>query len=287
MSFGEVDAAGNIFEKTWWLLQSGWFWAKQTAQGDHTTIAACGGMDRDYSERFVARVCVGPTRAVKPVPSVELAARALRVARRVLGDLPYEVSYSGEDRVRFVVMDDGEFGPFERHHLEVFGSGLLDLRWGLHMAVIDEVADPLPLGEVVAVIRRVHQVTQGSEYRNLYSKRLSEKRRRHDWRIGVTGRMSSAKGQVEWHSLDVPGSDSFARAKNRYAYCPSIGFAADRLLSRKPDEPVQAVVRPVLEELLMHAGYLDVPNSVAAIVAHHQLDSPTRPALAPAEPPAP
>ncbi|MGI3203115.1 hypothetical protein ACRJ4W_41920 [Streptomyces sp. GLT-R25] len=112
MSFGEVDAAGNIFEKTWWLLQSGWLWAKQTVKGDHTTIAACGGMDRDYSERFVARVCVGPTRAVKPLPSVELAAHALGVARKVLGDMPYEVSYSGEDRVRFVVMDDGEFGPF-------------------------------------------------------------------------------------------------------------------------------------------------------------------------------
>ncbi|MCX4976257.1 hypothetical protein [Streptomyces sp. NBC_00620] len=281
MSFGEVDAAGNIFEKTWWLLQSGWRWGKQTVQGDHSTIAGCGGMERDYSQRFVARVCVAPTRAVKPVPAVDLAARALVVAREVFGDLPYMVDYSGEDLVRFVVMDDGgEFGPFQRHQLEVFGSGLLDLHWGLHMAVVNEVADPLPLAEVVAVIGRVHRVVQGSVYRNLYRKRWSEKRRRHDWRIGVSGRISTIKGQVVWQTLDVPGSDSFARAERRYADCPRIGFAAERLLSRKPDEAAITIVRPVLEELLMHAGYLDVKGSVAAIVAHHQLDAPPRPALA-------
>ncbi|MFJ3778294.1 hypothetical protein ACIPX0_42105 [Streptomyces sp. NPDC090075] len=280
MSFGEVDAAGNIFEKAWWLLQSGWRWGKRTVQGDHYTIAPCGGMERDYSDRFVARVCVAPTRVVKPIESVDLAARAQVVAREVFGESPYEVDYAGDEQVRFVVEDDGEFGVFSRHQLDVHGSGLLDLRWGLRMAVVDMVADPLRLAEVAAVIQRLHTVVQGSAYRNLYRKRWSEKRRRHDWRIGVSGSISTIKGQVVWERLDVPGSDSFARASRRYANCPHIGFAAGQLLSRKQDEATIAILRPVLEELLMHAGYLDARQSVAVIVAHHQLDVPPRPALA-------
>ncbi|MFD4530377.1 hypothetical protein ACFWP7_42020 [Streptomyces sp. NPDC058470] len=279
MSFGEVDAAGNIFEKTLWLLRSGWHWGKRTVQGDHYTIAPCGGMERDYADRFVVRVCVAPTRAVKPIEPVDLAARAQVVAREIFGELPYEVDYSGEGLVRFAVFDDGEFGRFNRHQLEVYGSGLLDLRWGLHMEVVDQVADPLPLAEVAAVIRRVHAVVQGSGYRNLYRKRLSEKRRRHDWRVGVSGSRSTIKGQVVWETLDVPGSDSFARASRRYADCPRIGFAAERLLSRKQGEAPITIVQPVVEELLMHAGYLDARESAAAIVAHHQLDSSSRPAL--------
>ncbi|MEW2046614.1 hypothetical protein [Streptomyces sp. NPDC005476] len=286
MSFGEVDAAGNIFTKMWWLLQSGWCWGKRTVEGDHYTIAPCGGMERDYSDRFVVRVCVAPTRAVRPIDPVDLAARAQVVAREVFGEMPYEVDYSGDEQVRFVVKDDGEFGVFSRHQLDVYGSGLLDLRWGLRMAVVDMVADPLPLAEVAAVIRRVHALLHGSAYRNLYRKRWSEKRRRHDWRIGVSGSISTIKGQVVWERLDVPGSDSFARASRRYANCPHIGFAAGRLLSRKQDEAPITILRPVLEELLMHAGYLDARGSVAAIVAHHQLDAPARPVLTTNEPPA-
>jgi len=51
-------------------------------------------------------------------------------------------------------------------------------------------------------------------------------------------------------------------------------------LSRKPDEPALAVVRPVLEELLMHAGYLNAPACAAVITAHLQLDAAPTPALA-------
>ncbi|MCM2417665.1 hypothetical protein [Streptomyces sp. RKAG293] len=261
-------------------VRAAWGWGREKARGDHHAITGAGGMGRGHTGRFVVQVCVAPSRMVKPVPSTAFPARANALAREVFGELPYTVDYSGPIMARFVVKGPPEYVAHQLHQLVVHATGLVDLSWGLTMGVVDEVADPLPVTEVVGVVVRLHGVVQGAVYRNLYRKRRGENRRRLDWRIGVTGTTSTNNGQVGWTRLDIPGSDAFTKAENRWPDCPMNGFAADRLLSRKCTAPTRDVVRPMLEELLLHAGYMDAHACVEVIEPLLGLDTAPRPALA-------
>lgn len=257
MIFGSIDSAAKDAASIFRGLRAGGAWFAQKTRGDHSAISACYGMDHPYAHRFAARVCAAPSRAVKPLPDGDFPARAQAVALRVLENLQYVADYSGPDLVRFVVKDGVEQRRSQRHLLEVRSSGLIDLRWGLEGTIQGDEAGPLPLTEVIGVIHRIHRVVQGAEYRNLHQQRVGETRRRVDWRIGITGTVSTDTGQVPWTCLDVLAAGTMDKAENRWPYCPSTGFAASSLQSLKPRGPAGLILRAVLESMFSHAGYLN------------------------------
>ncbi|WP_146175013.1 hypothetical protein [Umezawaea tangerina] len=237
---------------------------KRVSGGDHSAIQAAKPVHHTTQGRFWLFVAVAPTRAPKQLQRGDFGSWAKRLASLVLPE-PFELDYFDGDLARFLVpaLDTPSLAM---HILDVHRSGLVDLRWGLDMPVVDGAAE-LPLAEVMTVLHRVLDVARQDAFRALCKKRWAGSRRRLDWRVGLAPHVSDQGGQVPWSKIVFPGREPEFRAANRWTPCPPEGYGAERLRSVRPNVKPQAVIEPVLRDLLAVAGYLGVDDCVSDVLA--------------------
>ncbi|GIG02105.1 hypothetical protein [Catellatospora citrea] len=239
---------------------------RHVAHGDHLAIQGTPLLGQDGS-RFALTVALAPSRSAKPLPVAEFPDKALACAQVVLPHEAIECDYSGPELARFTVADQTPSPMYRhRHILSVHRTGLVVLIWGLDMAITLPQAVTLPLDEAAAVFDRMHTFARSPEFQGLHTRRLAEGIRRLDWRIGLSRAVSTNDGQVPWNGVRAPGRTPAARAVGQYPSCPGDGYAAAGLRSVKPSEPLPNVFRPVLEELLVSAGYTGVRECVTDVL---------------------
>ncbi len=202
---------------------AGWFLDRAQAaiaslKADHTSIERCSGMQNAYGYRFRLRVGIAPNRTALPLSITERASRAYSVAALIFRDAERCVDYAGNELVRIEVRENAIAGERFIHQLEVHPTGLVDLQWRLNCIAAEGRNDPLPLREVLAVVRRMHHLSRTSAFHGLHQPRRFEPRRRVDWRFGISPRAVDPVGvSFNWERLDVPGSESFRRAERIYS----------------------------------------------------------------------
>ncbi|MGH3428766.1 MAG: hypothetical protein ACRDQZ_14570, partial [Mycobacteriales bacterium] len=113
-------------------------------------------------------IAVAPSRSPKQVPPEAFADRALAVAREILPE-SFNPSWSDGDLARFTVSDPapGKLFP-NRHILNIYRAGLLDLQWGLNMVTDTDGDTLLSLSEIRSAIRKVHKVVQNEYFRTMW-----------------------------------------------------------------------------------------------------------------------
>ncbi len=242
---------------------------------DHQAIAGVHPF-RPASVRFSLTVGVSPSRTPCRLDPVRFTERAHACARLILERLSFTVDHSSSELVRFAVPDTDPSGARnDLHQLAIYPTGLVELQWGMDVTFQGSNEAILALDEVVDVLTLMHRVSRHPSFHALRQVRRTEKYRRLDWRVGLTPSIATnERGTIYWTGLRATGQLPGGRSENQRPWCPIDGYAASRLRSIKPSTPAGTLFRPVLEQLLVDAGYLDVGNCVT-----EALESPSRPAL--------
>lgn len=235
-------------------------WFKRQVTPDHLPITGFpqGRPDRHYPAFFVF-AAVAPSHTPKPLPAIDFVDRARELVEEAFpGDFRREPDYSGPGYggcrlVRYKRVVDGV--SFAERLINIHSTGLVTLQW----IIAAPPSTALPLADAVAAVHRLHRAVQGSTFRNLHQRRRLAGWRHIDWRIGVNGQAASPEDNdiVSWTEIITPGLVPQQRTTDPYPSCPSTGYAADQLASRRRSAKLDEILTPVLEELLHSGGYVD------------------------------
>jgi hypothetical protein len=115
-----------------------------------------------------------------------------------------------------------------------------------------------PLISVLDVARPlvtfVEAVRRGS-YKRLF--RASQARRRRlDWHVTLSNAITDDKGWLPWAALVFPGQEPRARASQMIPPPPGPGLGQRQLRHLRQATPAQAILKPVLDDLIVQSGYL-------------------------------
>lgn len=241
-------------------LPSLWRWSSQRVSGDHLAITGAKAVHHVTHGRFWLYVAVAPSRAPKWLSGPEFVQRARDLAKLALPE-PFEARSSEGERAVFVVPHP-DTPSCALHVLEVHRSGLIDLQWGLNMEIESRVAT-LPVDEVVAALDRMIAVARHDAFRGLHKPRWGERLRRLDWRVGLAPAISDSEGQIPWSRIATNGRQPDDRADNYFAPCPANGYAHDAMRSVKPSVRPGKMIEPVLQDILVSAGFVGIDHCVA------------------------
>jgi hypothetical protein len=235
-------------------------WLKRQVTPDHLPITGFpqGRPDRHYPAFFVF-AAVAPSHTPKPLPAIDFVDRARELVEETFPeDFRREPDYSGPGYggcrlVRYKRVVDGV--SFAERLINIDSTGLVTLQW----IITAPPSTSLPLTDAVAAVHRLHRAVQGSTFLNLHQRRRLAGWRHIDWRIGVNGQAASPEDSdiVSWTEIITPGLVPQQRTTDPYPSCPSIGYAADQLASRRRSAKLDEILTPVLEELLHSGGYVD------------------------------
>ena len=244
----------------------------QRLQPDHRPIGQCPNLQRFQGDRVVMMVGVAPTRSAKQVSTSAFVRAAQQVGEAVFVGLTPTTDFSGTDRVRLKIHDRSDPVSTPQHILEFYPSGFMFLRWGLDVAGGPAGIGPFPISEFIQVLRRVHSVVQLPAYQQLHGRRIGEKRRRLDWRVGASGSLSTPNGSVTVDEFDTPHAGEFKRAERHDLLCQPAGFAPGELTGLKPTAPIEKMIRPIIEDMLANSGFLDPRGAADVIMTDHEAD---------------
>ncbi|SRR5579883_1704052 len=276
MTGGPLEAAAAKYAAP--VAKESWKWGRrlyQQLKPDHQAIGQCPNLGRDHYERVVMLVGVAPSRSAKRLKTSDYVHSAHQVADAIFTDMTAKTDYTGRDRVRLLVEDIDGAARSDLHRLEIYPSGFMLLQWGLDLTVRDDTIGPFPVSQFIRVLRRVHSVVQMSAFQDVHARRLGERRRRLDWRIGISCGVSAPNGSGHLYvsEFDTPRAADFRRAVRHDLSCPPTGFAPQELMGLKPTAPfATTVLRPVIEDLMANAGCIDPHGSTEAIMTDHEAD---------------
>jgi len=273
MTGGPIEAAaakyaGPVAKESWRQGRQ----LYQRLQPDHGSISQCPNLQRFYGDRVVMLVGVAPTRSAKPVATSNFVRASQQVAEAVFVGLAPKTDYTGRDRVRLKVQFDDDPISTPRHILEFCPTGLMYLQWGLDVAAGPDGIDPFPVSEFIQVLRRVHSVVQLPVYQQLHAKRIGERRRHLDWRVGVSGSISTPTGSLAVDEFDTPQAADFVRAERHDLLGQPAGFAPRELTGVKSAAPFKDMLRPIIEDLVANSGFVDPHGATEVIMMDHEAD---------------
>ena len=244
----------------------------QRLQPDHGPIGQCPNLQRFHGDRVVLMVGVAPSRSAKYVTTSDFGRASQQIGEAVFVDLARKTDFTGRDRVRLKVQDADDPISTPRHILEFYPSGFMFLQWGLDVSGGPDGIEPFPLSEFIGVLRRVHSVVQLPAYQQLHAKRVGEGRRRLDWRVGVSGSLSTPNGSLYVSEFDTQHAADFERAERHDLLGRPYGFAPRELTGLKPAAPFKDMLRPIIEDLVANSGFVDPHGATEVIMADHKAD---------------
>lgn len=215
-------------------------------KADHSPISQCPNLNQDHSDRVVMLIGVAPSRSPKPVQASRFVRSAQQVAEAIFAGVPPTTDWSSKEEVRFIIRDSDNPMRSDQHRLQIYPSGFMLLRWGLGVTITADAIGPLPMGEFIQVLGKVHSVVQSPAYRQLHDHRLGEQRRRLDWRVGLTQGVSTGTGQLYVSRFDTPCDGTFKRAVRHDLVCYPAGFAPQQLVGLKPATAFKDMLKVVI-----------------------------------------
>lgn len=240
-------------------------------KADHGPIGQCPNLNRNHSDRVVMLVGVAPSRSAKRVPTSQFVRCAQRVGETLLGNAA-TTDWSNKDEVRLIVRDSDNPMRTDQHRLHIYPSGFMLLQWGLKVSITTDAIGPLPMGEFIRVLRKVRAVVQSPIYRELHDQRIGERRRRLDWRVGLTQGVPTGSGTLYVSRFDTPRDSNFRRAVRHDLGCSPAGFAPQRLVGLKPAAPFEDMLQVIIEDMTANAGITDPQQATEMIMADHTSD---------------
>lgn len=211
---------------------------------------------------------MAPSDSGRPTSGVDFVDAAHNFVRTGLADIfTGSADYSSPEVVRYEqkLTDDA---ACIRHVLYIHPSGLIELQYVL----TQPPETTLPLGLLTGIVARLHALVASDAYPAIYRKRRFEKWRSVDWRIGANGSalLTNSSGTVSWTDLVTPLTLPTSRIVEPRPSCTSEGYAASRLTSVRRNSPVDSLLAPVIEELLLSGGYTskaEIQQCASAVAA--------------------
>jgi hypothetical protein len=146
----------------------------------------------------------------------------------------------------------------------VNASGRVDL--SLTVPTLDTANGQRILGvqDLLRPIARVAVAVRDPAYWRIFGLKKPPRQPRFDWRIGpsVDNRDRDMNYRVAWDDLSFPGRTPISRSAGQRPFCPPLGFASDKLISRGTDEPVKELLRTFLTSFVTDHGYLSIEDAV-------------------------
>jgi hypothetical protein len=217
-------------------------------------------------------VGIAPSDSPKHLPTAGFIGAAHELSAAVFGDKTVRTEWSSKERVRFKVRDSDDPSRSDQHILEVYPSGFLLLQWGLDVETREDGVGPFPVGEFIRVLRHLHTVSRLPDYQQLHVRRLTERRRRLDWRVSVSQGLATGKGTFYISEFDTPHAAAFRRAERHDLVVYPGGFAPQQLTGVKPNTPFTVLLRAIIEDMTGNAGFIDPQGATEVIMADHTVD---------------
>jgi hypothetical protein len=242
-------------------------WLRRRFRPDHLTLR--GGPwqyhlppDAGPSDVRVLVVCA-PSRSLRR-PSIDVDRAIAFVHTHFPGSFGADPTYSNvRDGVRFT---NSTATGIDNGRALVASTGRLD--FVLPVAVSsDEVGhrrvDVLALLEPISAVARA---VQDATYPQVLRVRRTLRSRRFDWCIGVSVTSHGSTGAQEaWHELVLPGRPA-RRATEQRPFCPTEGYAAAGLTSRRASRPVDDLLRLFLVSFFECNGYHDFHDAIIDVL---------------------
>jgi hypothetical protein len=172
--------------------------------------------------------------------------------------LPQEV-------VRFSADPDGSSTS---GYAQVWPTGRVDLAVDI---VLDRGPDQrftIPLMEVLRPITLMAAAVSGPGYARVFGRTRTRQPRRFDWFIAVsTTFLRPDACTVQWDGITFPGRCPPRAGTTQINFCPTGGYARERLRNWKAGGPESAMLAAFLEDFLEQNGYHDVGPAVADAIA--------------------
>lgn len=225
-------------------------WLSQRLAANHAPILGRQGNPNHQYMAFCAFVAVAPSNSPTPLSLVDLMDGAHDFTHRCFpGVFPNEPDYAGHELVRYEAPPANGTGAQNR--IIFYPTGLVELHWVL----ATPPALQLPLDELVDVVSRLHAAVASGAFQRLHRPRRWERRRKVDWRIGVNAWAATSDNSVHWEKVGPSELAPPRRDVGRRPSCPSEGYAAGELSSRRPKTKLRYILTPALVELLAAGGY--------------------------------
>lgn len=230
-------------------------WLRERLGADHLAITATRTRaDHQLSGGYYVVTATAPARRIRPIDTALLVDVAREMANKLL-DWTGEPTHAGGDTIRFERRDDKQNIDAS---FEMRSSGLSELI----RRIAPEPADT-EHGATLALLDVMMPIAQMAEtYSGPTLARVLKRRRRVDWYVGLTPAAITPVGSAPWLKLTFPGRQPGGRATLARPACPSTGYAASGLRSRRRRDSTQGLVELVVRDLLVESGYFDVAEAV-------------------------
>jgi hypothetical protein len=172
--------------------------------------------------------------------------------------LPQEV-------VRFSADPDGSS---MRGYAQVWPTGRVDLAVDIALDSGPDQRFMIPLMEVLRPIALMATAVSGPGYARVFGHTRSRQPRRFDWFIAVSTTFLRPDAlTVQWDGMTFPGRCPPRAGSTQINFCPTGGYARERLRNWKAGSPVSVLLAAFLEDFLKQNGYHDVADAVADVIA--------------------
>lgn len=238
-------------------------WLREHFGEDHSAILGVRHRaDRTFSGGFYVVVAAAPSRSIAAGEPKLLGDMARKMASEIplLGTV--SPTGSGIDTVQFE-SERRDVTDYPEVAFEVRSSGLIELVRKVTPVPADDDSGPtLLLLDILRPVRIISDLVMGPSYARLVRPRHRRPRRKVDWYVGLTPHTQTAYGTDHWADLQFPGRKPGDRSTRARPGCPPLGFAASRLRSSRRQQPLERLVTPVVQDLLVESGYLDIEGAV-------------------------
>lgn len=239
-----VDAAGRLRR-----------WIGERFGRDHRAILGVRTRaDQQLVGGYYAVVAAAPARRIAPRDTRVLVEVARKMAAAVPSLGAENPASAGIDTIRFERRDEEGYLAVA---FEVRTNGLLELVWRVAPAPADEAGPTLSIRGILQPLRIIAGFTGTTDY-----SRLAPRRSRVDWYFGLTPRAVTPTGSISWAGLAFPGREPGGRATEARPVCPAPGFAARSLRSSRRRKALVRLMDPIIRDILIESGYLDVDGAV-------------------------
>ena len=146
----------------------------------------------------------------------------------------------------------------------VWATGRVDLAVDIALDCGPNQRFTIPIMEVLLPITLMATAVSAPGYARVYGKTRTGLPRRFDWFIAVsTNFLRPDNCTVQWDGITFPGRCPPRAGSMQTNFCPTGGYASDRLQNWKVGSPVSVLLATFLEDFLKQNGYHDVADAVA------------------------